>query len=283
VAIKFNPYISGGPVRDPDMFFGREELLRGILNALHQNSIMLSGEPRSGKTTLLCRLADELRATDDPEWVFIPAMVDMEGTPQPRFFHLLMESISAALGGYLPRDGALPLRFYSVSAGRYTDRAFTADLRAVIETLAPVVTPRTARLILLIDEMDVINAYDTLVKQQLRRIFMSSQAYNLGAVVAGTQISKAWDRAESPWYNLFNEIQLDPFSPADARCLLIEPVRGAYEWEEAALGFVLARSECRPFRLQQYGLQAVNHMLAEGRRRINLADVKAAERVIEHP
>ena len=269
-------------MRDPDMFFGREDMLRGILNALHQNSIMLSGEPRIGKTTLLHRLADELRATDDPEWLFIPAMIDMEGTPQQRFFHLLMESISAAVSGYLPRDGALPLRFYSVSAGRYTDRAFTADLRALIETLAAAVTPRSARLILLIDEMDVINAYDTLVKQQLRRVFMSSQAYNLGAVVAGTQISKAWDRAESPWYNLFNEIQLDPFSPADARCLLIEPVRGAYEWEEVALGFALARAEGRPFRLQQYGLQAVNHMLAEGRRRINLADVKAAERVIEH-
>ena len=250
MAIKFNPYISGGPVRDPDMFFGREELLRGILNALHQNSIMLSGEPRIGKTTLLCRLAEELRATDDPEWVFIPAMVDMEGTPQPRFFHLLMESISAA-SAWISASGWRSAAALLLGLGRplHRPRFYRPTCAPLIETLAPVVTPRTARLILLIDEMDVINAYDTLVKQQLRRIFMSSQAYNLGAVVAGTQISKAWDRAESPWYNLFNEIQLDPFSPADARCLLIEPVRGVYEWEEAALEFVLARAEGRPLPL----------------------------------
>ncbi|MCX7669593.1 MAG: hypothetical protein N2439_05930, partial [Anaerolineae bacterium] len=41
---RFNPYISGEPVRQPDMFFGRDELLRKIVNALHQNSIMIHGE-----------------------------------------------------------------------------------------------------------------------------------------------------------------------------------------------------------------------------------------------
>ena len=60
-------------------------------------------------------------------------------------------------------------------------------------------------MILLLDEMDVVSAYDTVVQQQLRRIFMSPLAANLGAVVAGIQISKTWDRLESPWYNMFNE------------------------------------------------------------------------------
>jgi len=110
---------------------------------------------------------------------------------------------------------------------------------------------------------------------------MSSQAYNLGAVVAGIQISKAWDRVESPWYNMFNEIQVDPFPQDEARRLLVEPVRGVYEWEGPALEFVLAHADGRPYRLQQFGLQAVNHMLAEGRERINLADVEAADRLIE--
>jgi hypothetical protein len=281
VAKRFNPYVSGGPVRDPNMFYGRDDLLRGILDTLHQNSIMLTGEPRMGKTTLLYRLADELRAADDPEWAFFPAMADMEGTSQQKFFHLLMESICTALRGRLPGGGAVALRFHSLSAGRYTDRAFSADLRTLIEALAPALAPRTVRLILLIDELDVIDTYDTLVKQQLRRIFMSSQAYNLGAVVAGVQISKAWDCAESPWYNLFNEIHLGPLSPAEARSLLIEPVRGVYQWDEAALEFALARARGRPFCLQQYGLRAVNHMLAEGRRQINLTDVKTADQAIQ--
>jgi hypothetical protein len=86
---------------------------------------------------------------------------------------------------------------------------------------------------------------------------------------------------ESPWYNLFNEIALDPFNAEQAAQLLTEPVAGVYEWDPAALEFVVAHAQGRPHRLQQYGLEAVNHMLAEGRVRITEADVRAAHEAIE--
>jgi len=100
-------------------------------------------------------------------------------------------------------------------------------------------------------------------------------------VVAGVQISKAWDRLESPWYNLFIEFPLEPFDDAQARQLLIEPVRGIYEWEPEAVDFVIARAEGRPYRLQQYALEAVNQMLSASRTRITLADVQAAGTLVE--
>jgi hypothetical protein len=37
----------------------------------------------------------------------------------------------------------------------------------------------------------------------------------------------------------------------------------------------------RPYKIQQYGLEAVNHMLAARRRRITLADVEAAHHRLE--
>jgi hypothetical protein len=147
----------------------------------------------------------------------------------------------------------------------------------VIETVAP----RKARVILLLDEMDVVSAYDTVVQQQLRRIFMSPLAANLGAVVAGIQISKTWDRLESPWYNMFNEIPLELFTDEQARELLVEPVRGVYEWEPEAIEFVVQQSEGYPHRLQQFALEAVNQMLAANRQQITLDDVQAANEIIE--
>ena len=60
---------------------------------------------------------------------------------------------------------------------------------------------------------------------------MSPLAANLGAVVAGIQISKEWDRMESPWYNLFNEIPLEPFTDARARELLMEHAEVTEELE----------------------------------------------------
>ncbi len=280
LARAFNPYVSGEPIRGADMFFGRTDLLRRIFNALHQNSIMIHGERRMGKTTLLYQLAEQLRQADDPEWAFVPVYIDLEGTPQERFFYLLMDGIWGALQAYTVEDPPL-LRFAELPAEQYSDREFTADLRLVIDRLKEVVAPRKLRVILLLDEMDVVSSYDTIVQQQLRRIFMSSVASNLGAVVAGIQISKAWDRVESPWYNLFNEIPLEPFTEEQARELLIEPVRGIYEWTPEAIAFVLEQAEGRPYRLQQYALEAVNQMLAARRLRITLADVQAADESIE--
>lgn len=276
----FNPYISGEPVRQPDMFFGRDELLRRIFNALHQNSIMIYGERRMGKTTLLYQLAAQLREADDPEWAFVPVYVDLEGTPQSRFFHTLMEATWGALEPYILED---PPHLRSVESWpeEYTDREFAVDLRSILDSIKEVVAPHKVRVILLLDEMDVVNSYDTVTQQQLRRIFMSSLATNLGAVVAGIQISKAWDREESPWYNMFNEMPLEPFTDEQARQLLVEPVQGTYEWEPEALEVVLQRAEGRPYRLQQYALEAVNRMLVAKRLRIVLEDVQAAHEIVE--
>jgi ligand-binding sensor domain-containing protein len=280
LARDFNPYVSGEPIRDAQMFFGRDELLQRIYNALHQNSIMIHGERRMGKTTLLYQLAEQLRTADDPEWVFVPVYVDLEGTPQHRFFYLLMDTLWGVLQAYLAGN-APALRFAILPPEQYTDREFAVDLRVIVERLKRIVTPRKVRIILLLDEMDVVSSYDPLIQQQLRRIFMSPLAANLGAVVAGIQISKAWDRLESPWYNLFNEIALDPFTEERARELLTEPVRGVYEWEPDAVDFVVRQAEGRPYRLQQYGLAAVDQMLAAGRLRITLADVLAGHEIIE--
>ncbi|MCX6028211.1 MAG: hypothetical protein NT169_02770 [Chloroflexi bacterium] len=277
---QFNPYICGEPVRQAEMFFARDELLNKIFSALHQNSVMIHGERRMGKTSLLYQLTQRLRQADDPEWVFVPVLIDLEGTPQEHFFHHLMDGIWAVLAAYLV-EAPPELRFSDKPVAEYNDRYFTSDLRLLLDALKTVVAPRNVRVILLLDEMDVVSHYDNLIQQQLRRVFMSSLAENLGAVVAGVHISKAWDRLESPWYNLFNDVELEPFTPANARELLTEPVKGTYTWAPDALAFTIDQAEGRPFRLQQYGLEAVNQMLAGGRTHITLADAQAAHRAIE--
>ena len=221
-----------------------------------------------------------LRQADDPEWAFIPVYMDLEGTSQSRFFYALIEAIWGALQAYA-LDNPPRLQFVESTPEDYTDREFTADLRLALDSVIEVVAPRKARVILLLDEMDVVSAYDTVVQQQLRRIFMSPLAANLGAVVAGIQISKTWDRLESPWYNMFNEIPLELFTDEQARELLVEPVRGVYEWDPAAIEFVVQQSEGYPHRLQQYALEAVNQMLAANRQQITLDDVQAAHEIIE--
>jgi hypothetical protein len=105
---------------------------------------------------------------------------------------------------------------------------------------------------------------------------MQTFAQNLGAVVAGIQISKEWDRIESPWYNLFNEIKLAPFTAEEAHALIEEPVRGSYTWDHDAIEFVIEKGEGRPYRIQQLCMEAVNLMTEAHRDRITLEDVQKA-------
>lgn len=273
---KFNPYVSGEPVRRGDMFFGRRDLLNRILSILHNNSVMIHGERRIGKTSMLFQLADQLREANDPDYRFVPVMIDLEGTPENEFFHRIME---ATVESVAPNVLAGLSLIYQPVQAEYTARDLRRDLRAIINRLQETET-RTVRMILLMDEVDAMNDYDQLTQQQLRRIFMEHFSQNLGAVVAGVRVSKEWDRVESPWFNLFNEIELEPFSPSEARTLLKEPVRGIYTWREDALNFVIDHAGGRPHRLQQYGLEAVNHMIAARRTEITLQDVQAAHEAI---
>jgi len=286
----FNPFVSGEPVRRTDMFFGRYDLLRRIMDTLHNNSIMIHGERRIGKTTLLYQLVSRLREVEDAQYWFIPLYIDLEGTAEESFFHFLMEEM---LNGALTlpdaneelRPNLSGFLYHHTADSAYTDREFSRDLRELIELLQRYAKKRypekRLRIILLLDEMDVISAYSHIVQQRLRRIFMRDFAATLGAVVAGIQISKDWDRIESPWFNLFNEIALQPFDREQAVELLTKPIEGIYDYEPAALEYILEQSGGKPYRLQQYALEAVNHMLADKRRQITLDDVEYANEHIE--
>jgi predicted AAA+ superfamily ATPase len=271
--------------------------LERIVATLHNNSIMIHGERRIGKTTLLYQLTNALRQVQDAEYWFVPVLIDLEGTTEDQLFLQLGEEIyQAAIGLPDLSPAALQSLHYllchhaadeaagSGASPLYSDREFSRDLRTLVRVLEQYCQEhqgsRQLRLILLLDEVDTLSHFNHIYQQQLRRIFMRDFAATLGAVVAGIAISKEWDRIESPWYNLFNEIAMQPFSRTEAIDLLVEPVRGYYLYEPAALTFIVDNSEGRPFRIQQYALEAVNHMLKHRRRRILLQDVLFAHEQI---
>jgi hypothetical protein len=133
---------------------------------------------------------------------------------------------------------------------------------------------------LLLDEVDVMNHYDQLVQQQLRRIFMQTFARKLSAVVVGVHISKEWERLESPWFNLFLEMELRPLSHEETVRLIREPVKGIYSYEQEAVEAIWEHSQGHPQLVQQLCLEAVNRLLQEKRSRVTKADVESVYREI---
>jgi len=268
---RFNPYVAGAPVLNDKVFFGRERLIDRILQSIHNNSLLLYGERRIGKTSIQHQLKKRLQEMEDPQYDFYPVYIDLQGTPEDRFFQTLAEEIFDELAPVL--GATLPARPDAADGG-YTYRHFVRDLRAVIKGLEAR-SRKNARLVLLIDEVDELNQYDPRINQRLRSLFMKSFAESLVAVVSGVRIKRQWEMEGSPWYNFFEEIEIRGFDEPDARELIEKPIDGVLEIEPGAVDRILARTGARPYLIQKMCMSLVNHAYEQGRTTITADDVEA--------
>lgn len=275
---RFNPYVAGAPVLDENLFFGREALIDRILQTVHNNSLLLYGERRIGKTTLQHQLKRRLEALDDPDYDFYPVYCDLQGTPQERFFATLADDVFHQLAPVL--DGLEPAK--SPDSSDYGYRDLVRDLRSALEVLRQRSSKRV-KLVLLIDEVDELNDYDPRINQRLRSLFMKSFADSLVAVVSGVEIKRQWEREGSPWYNFFEEIEVQAFRPEAAAELIERPIRGVFRLEDGLIDRVIEVTGGRPYLIQKLLIALVNLMHEENRRKITVADVDAVGRPEERP
>ncbi len=121
----------------------------------------------------------------------------------------------------------------------------------------------------------MLNEYSEQTNQRLRSIFMKTFSQHLVAVMSGVGIKRAWKSEGSPWYNFFDEIELQPFDREDAEALIRTPVEGVFRYEPEAVEAILAGSEMKPYVIQKFCIHAVNRMLERGRAVVTLEDVEA--------
>jgi len=269
---RFNPYVAGAPILEEDMFFGRRELVDRILQTIHNNSLLIYGERRIGKTSIQHQVGKRLREIDDPVYEFYPVYIDLQGTAETRFFATIAEDLFHELAPVL--DGLTPIKDLS---GAYSYRDFVRDIHAILKTLRNR-TSKKVKVVLLIDEVDELNEYDPRVNQKLRSLFMKSFAENLAAVVSGVEIKKRWEREGSPWYNFFEEIEVAPLAPHDARELIRRPIRGIFKLDRGTEERIISITGGKPYLIQKVCIALVTRLHEQRRRRITMADVEAVGR-----
>lgn len=273
---RFNPYIAGAPVMDEAMFFGRQRLLARMMNMLHHNSLMITGERRIGKTTFLYHLRRALETDEGTEYQFFPVSIDLQGVAEASFFHALMADVVDALT--LAPDTLASLRF-QVGNDRYDGRDFSHDLQRVIDELKTR-TARRVKLTLLIDEADVLNEYSERTNQRLRSIFMKTFSEHLVAVMSGVGVRRVWKSEGSPWYNFFDEVELQPLAREEAEALVRQPVEGVFRYDSEAVEAILRESQLKPYVIQKFCIHAINRMIEEGRTSVSLEDVEAVRELV---
>jgi formylglycine-generating enzyme required for sulfatase activity/tetratricopeptide (TPR) repeat protein len=143
-----NPYIAGNPIDDPDGFFGRDDVFRNVTAVLRhprQNAIVLYGQRRIGKTSILLQLEKRLAADGQYTSVYFDLM-DKAGKPLVEVLRELAQRINFSLNQPPPNPALFD------AEGAYFRDTF---LPQAAQLAAP------GGLVLLFDEFDVLDSPDS--------------------------------------------------------------------------------------------------------------------------
>ena len=139
-----NPYTAGNPVHGPEKFIGRADILRDALRVLQHpeaNAIVLYGQRRIGKTSVMLHLQKQLSAGD----AYQPVYFDLQNRASLPLEHVLYQ---------------MAQKISAVTAAELPDREqFERDARFFAETFLPAACqPLNHRhLVMLLDEFDVLD------------------------------------------------------------------------------------------------------------------------------
>lgn len=274
------PYVTGTPLKDGDVFVGRQDIFDFVKENLigkHQNNILiLHGQRRTGKTSVLYRLGHVLQDTH------VAVLVDMQGKPArgaADFLFSIADDIVYALE-LAGIEAPLPEKKDFEESPEFFFRS------RFIRSLYPLLGRRN--LLLLFDEFEELQQrveegkLDSTIFQFLRN--MMQHEGKVDFIFAGTH--KLEELGSGYWSILFNIALYKPvtfLSSAEMRRLIVEPVaKYELEYDPLAIDDIIALTAGHPYFTQLLLHEVVAYHNESQRGYMTTADIEQAmERVLE--
>lgn len=231
-AFRKNPFFYGRPVKEPEMFFGREQLLDKILDRVKnvaKQDILVHGIRRIGKTSLLYQIKNRLQIPMVPVYFSLQQIGEVDDTSLLR--QLLYEICDAVgkIAEFVPSEmkkrniptyitGLKPPYAFDI-----TTRAFRKDLEALLaytKELAPGI-----RIVVLLDEGDLFFKIGIHMQRFMRDLL---QRYDqIVMIMAGSPkiIELSTTTYDSPFYNNFAHENLVGLEFKEAKGLIQSPMQ----------------------------------------------------------
>lgn len=264
-----NPYSTGTPIQE--MFFGRDEDVNALRNNLARSAaqtvLLLYGQRRTGKTTLLLHLSNT-SALDE----HIPVFVDMQ-----------RESYEISAGKFLYHLAfyifqALAKQGYSLPQPEQDD--FTRDPTFAFDIFLSEVEVRQMdrKLIILIDEFEVLEEQikKGRIKAELLEYLRSTMQYHhsINFLLAGThKIDQLTEKNWSVFFNLARHYRLSRLSAAGAEDLIVKPVENQLEYAPYTVDKVRQLTADQPYLIHLVCRSLVDHCNTQRKNYVTLNDV----------
>jgi type I restriction enzyme M protein len=269
-----SPYVTGSPLEPQhghDVFYGREELIGKISRqiATHGNVVLLEGNRRAGKTSILKHLEGR---TAIPGWIAVYSSLQgaegasqVVGVPTAEVFREIARSIATALTR-LGIDVPLP-NGQTIAAGKPalgvaracregigTESPFS-DLRDYLETVLAVLEPLGLGVLLMLDEFDKLQegidngVTSPQVPENIRFLIQTYPKFS--AILTGSRrLKRLREEYWSALYGLGTSIPVTALDPESARKVVTEPVREQLAFSNEAVDRLIGLTARQPYLMQ---------------------------------
>ena len=261
-ALLLKPPYTISPVREKERLFGRDAILRRLfLHAMSATSTFLWGQKRVGKTSVLQVLAAELDRSCTAICIFL-RMGELIALHEGQIAH----TIATRLNEKCPSQIEVPDQDY-----------FGAGLSRLIPLVERLSARNDEKLIVIVDEFDDLDPafYTGERGRQFVKALRSLSEVGLTFFFVGSERMDTIYTRHAVELNKWVNLHLDHIETfADCKELIVEPVNGNLEYEEAAIAFIADYCGGNPFYMHLFCFEAFKRCVEEHRTFISYADTQ---------
>ena len=272
-----NHYSTGTPTHDSKMFYGREDAMAFLRDHLTRDAkavIVLYGQRRSGKTTLLLQLIHAL-ALDK----HIPVLIDLQRISYHMTIHSLLYKMAYYIAQAMKKKNMLVCQQEEASFEKDPTHTFDMFLDCVEEQLGD------GKLILMIDEFEILE--EQVVKGRLRpEVFeylrdVVQHRRNINFLFSGThKITEFTKWYRSTFFNIARHYRLSKLNSQGAEDLIRQPVTGFLEYEPLTVQKIHRLTADQPYLIHLMCRSIVDYSNDLRKTYVTINDVNTVQREV---
>jgi len=274
-----NPYKAGPPITTPFGFFGRDALVRDLVETLTNtqcNAIVLHGQRRIGKSSLLHRLRRDETLQQDHQPIFFDLQIHKGASPAR-----ILADLALTIGDEL-----------NLSISPLVETSLANDYLQFQRVLLPEIYHQIdhKRLLILLDEFDVVIPSDMadpsltdLLPGYFRHLLEEEQSSLAIIFVIGRRLDSV-PQAYQPLFGIARTQHVGRLKQSETFDLLIQVGQhGDIRYEEDALNEIWALTDGHPYLTQLIGSEIFDHLKRREGHQASVQDVTAClDKAMEH-
>ena len=295
-----SPYVTGSPLEPQyghSVFYGREELIDQISRqiAAHGNVVLLEGNRRAGKTSVLKHLEGQNAI---PGWLAVYCSLQgaegasqAVGVPTVEVFREIARCIATALIKFdvevpLPNGESIPAGKPALGVARACRQGIGAespfvDFRDYLERVLAQLRPKGLGLLLMLDEFDKLQegidngVTSPQVPENIRFLIQTYPTFS--AILTGSRrLKRLREEYWSALYGLGTNFSVTALDEESARKVVIEPVREQLTYSQEAVEHVIEVTARQPYLMQCLCNRIFDHAVQTKSRSITVSVVNDA-------